>query len=413
MSLPVPSYEELSYDWGSSALPSSFRGVVDETIRDGLQVPFAPALSLEQKKCLIGLSGDSKVSDILIGTVGAADNDGDLVPLIEFSANVIQPWVLCRLRETDIQQLINIQDRAGVSVGLNLFIALSDLRRYVEGWDLEQIFSELESCLSLGGRHFSQIRVAFEDATRTHPETLARAQQIVIYGGATRLTIADTAGIATPLTVRRLFEFLKRERLTLKETKCALEWHGHNDRGLGIANTLESIQCGASYVHGTMMGVGERNGNAGLEVILLNLSLELKDRFNWAALRVYHDACKDLFADVLAESYPYFGENTFVTATGTHGAAIKKALDLHRPDLAARLYSPPSVLTGSCEPTILLSPLSGRRAVEALLYELGTAPDVALISELLSLARSENRTLSKNEVLDFLCARASSSILSG
>jgi 2-isopropylmalate synthase len=309
------------------------------------------------------------------------------------------------LRKSDIRQLIDIKNDTGAHVGLNLFIALSDLRHHVEGWHLEQVLSELQECLAFGRQYFGLVRVALEDATRTRPEVLAVAAHISATSGVTRFTIADTAGVATPVSTRRLFDFLLRECTYLKENAVAIEWHGHNDRGLGIANSIESIQSGAAFVHGTMLGVGERNGNAALDVLLLNYSLELKDRFNWTSLRAYHDACKKLFVEVLQESYPYFGQNTFATATGTHCAAIKKALEMRRADLASQLYSPPSVLSRTLEPMLLISPLSGRHSVEALLHELGVSDDPELVLRVLDFAKSANRTLSKAEVLEFMSTR--------
>ena len=129
--------------------------------------------------------------------------------------------------------------------------------------------------------------------------------------------------------------------------------HGHNDRGLAVANTLESILSGAHYVHGTMLGIGERNGNAALDTVLLNLSPH-ETRFRLDALVRYYEKARTLFEGLRLDSHPYLGANSFASGTGTHCAAIAKALDLGRSDLAKHLFSPPSYCNDTREIEMLI-----------------------------------------------------------
>jgi 2-isopropylmalate synthase len=391
-----PSLHELTHDWGNPRLPASFRGVVDETIRDGLQAPHAPALTLAQKLDLLSLSAACGISDIIIGNFSPYQGHKlDLISLARHCAGLsVQPWVLCRLLAEDIEELMELDRQCGGCLGLNVFIAMSDLRLYVEGWNTSEVFSNLSKCLALGRKHFRNIRVALEDAVRTKPDVLSEAIGIICSEGATRLTLADTAGVSTPASVRNLFRFVA----PLCSSALGLEWHGHNDRGLGDANSLESIQYGAHFVHGTMLGVGERNGNAALDILLLNHSLELEGRFNWNALAAYHSSCRQLFAGILDDRDPYFGKNTFATSTGTHCAAMTKALDMGRADLAMHLYSPPSVFSNSRRPSFLISPLSGRRCIKAVLEGLHLPSGDDIVSGILNTVRARGCTLSLAEL---------------
>jgi 2-isopropylmalate synthase len=394
------AYEELMHSWAEPACPDTFRGVVDETIRDGLQMPYLIPPDLATKLRLIDHMIASGISDVIVGMVQRDETEADLVALLRRcgrSVANIRPWVLARLDVTDLETLARLRDRAGIDVGANIFISLSPLRRFVEGWAEAELLRRLDRGLAFAGRHFAEMRVAFEDATRTPPGSLAAASRIAADHRVTRVVLADTAGIATPETVDRLFEFVRQGCPWLAAAGVAVEWHGHNDRGLAVANTLKSIACGAHYVHGTMLGIGERNGNAALDSVLLNLSPQI-GFIRWEAFFAYQRECQELFGHHLEGLYPFFGQYTFATGTGTHCAAVRKALLENRPDLAILLYSPPSVLSQGARPRFLLSPMSGRGAALALLEELGIEPSSSLVDEILSRVRRINATIDAAEL---------------
>ncbi len=396
----IPAYEELVHSWGDPVCPRTFRGVVDETIRDGLQMPYAPALSVAARCRLLDHMIATGISDVIVGMVQRKDAESDVVALLQHcrrSGAKIQTWILSRLDLTDLETLVRLRDRSGLDLGANVFVSLSPLRRFVERWEEEPQLQRLDEGLAFARRHFSQIRVAFEDATRTPPPSIARASRLVAEHRATRLVVADTAGVATPDGVARLFDFINTQCPWLARASVALEWHGHNDRGMAVANTLASIARGAHYAHGTMLGIGERNGNAALDTILLNLSMTI-DFIRWDALCAYQRECQSLFAEHFGGLYPFFGDYTFATATGTHCAAARKAIRRQRSDLAVLLFSPPSVLSKGARPRFLLSPMSGRAAALAMLEEMGLHPGDSLVEKLLVHIRQINRTVDSDEL---------------
>ena len=166
----TPLYEDLVHSWGEPICPSTFRGVVDETIRDGLQMPHAPALSIASRCRLLDHMMATGISDAIVGMIQCKDFEADLVGLLDHckrSGVRIQTWVLSRLKLADLETLAHIRDTAGLDVGANVFISLSPLRRFVEEWDEERLLDLLDESLGFAQKHFKQIRVALEDATRT------------------------------------------------------------------------------------------------------------------------------------------------------------------------------------------------------------------------------------------------------
>ncbi len=111
-----------------------------------------------------------------------------------------------------------------------------------------------------------------EDTTRAGPETLKALYGNAIRWGARRLCLADTVGHATPDGVRALVRFVKNEIIAPSGETVKLDWHGHRDRGFGLANCFAAIEAGADRVHGTALGIGERVGNAEMDLLLINLN---------------------------------------------------------------------------------------------------------------------------------------------
>src|SRR5262249_58070287 len=86
------------------------------------------------------------------------------------------------------------------------------------------------------------------------------------------LCLSDTVGHATPDGVRNLIGFTKNV-IAGTGVQVGIDWHGHNDRGLALENALWALEFGADRVHATALGIGERVGNAQMELVLLNLRL--------------------------------------------------------------------------------------------------------------------------------------------
>ncbi len=234
---------------------------------------------------------------------------------------------------------------------------------------------------------------------------LASLFKNAIEHGARRLCICDTVGHATPDGVRSLLGWVRGLIAGLgMEGQVGVDWHGHNDRGLGVVNALAAFRYGADRVHGTVLGVGERVGNAALDQILVNLRLlgtlpperDLRKLVELAQLvaRACHVP--------IPYNYPVLGSDAFRTATGVHAAAIIKAERKGDAFLADRIYSSvPAELFGRTQ-EIEIGPMSGESNVIYWLRRHGIDPDSQIVKKIFNLAKTTNRMLESSEILAFL-----------
>ena len=400
------AYEAICYDWEvNRSLPETFVGFVDETIRDGLQTPYCPQFDLNDRVTALCHMDECGFSDCILGMVGV--DDERISQLISYFGEhdvSVFPWLLCRVDQADISSAVSHFGQGGDKVGINLFLNLGPLRHLAESWDEDRLFDKFLSVLKIAKAGFGRIRIAFEDASRTHPRLIARAIAMTSGFGIERLTIADTCGTLSPSGVSN---FIDHVRIMLRDSNCRslLEWHGHNDRGMAVACSLAAIESGASYVHGTMLGIGERNGNAALDQIVANLGFLQPKICDWHALRNYHDFIAEKFQNNLFSAYPFFGKYSNATSTGTHSAAMFKAIRNNRPNLARILFSPISPIGVNTPPTFLVSHLTGRLGVTAALSERSLRCDDATVSRVLSFAKSVERTITNDELNLISCER--------
>jgi 2-isopropylmalate synthase len=110
-----------------------------------------------------------------------------------------------------------------------------------------------------------------EDTTRSTPDVLRVLFRAAVDAGAARLCLCDTVGCADPHGTTALVEFARRTLADAGASRVELDWHGHNDRGLALANALAAVRAGIDRVHGTALGVGERTGNTRIEHLLLSM----------------------------------------------------------------------------------------------------------------------------------------------
>lgn len=393
--------DDLIYRWQpiEHTIPS-FRGMVDETIRDGLQMPNCPEIELDFKIQSLDYMRQVGIEDVIIG-MWRADQSADLEVLLQPSTQqTIRAWMLCRCDLNDVRDLAQFKQRSQTEFGLNLFISLSNIRSFAEGWQLEECQRRLFACLELGCAHFQEIRVAFEDATRTAPEVIIDIAKRLIQFGVSRICLADTAGVAIPGLAHRLVSTLLTACPELRDGKVGLEWHGHNDRGMAVASSLEALAAGVHYIHGTMCGIGERNGNTPLDIVMMNLSEspQIANRYHWQNLTAYRALIWHRFSAALAQAYPYFGENSFASATGTHVAAMHKAIEMDREDVARQLFAPPSFFSSNRQLQFVVSHLTGQRGVIAALTDRKLDASTDNVRRIQTIAAQLRRPLTDEEL---------------
>lgn len=398
---------ELIYDWNEIGRKGRLipAGVTffDETLRDGLQNPSVADPSIESKLKLLHLMAKIGIHVADIGLPGSSKRAFDDVLRMcrEITDHRLPLRVACAGRTVvgDITPMIEISQRAGIPVEVYAFIGSSPIRQVAEEWDLEIIRKRSAEAIDAGVKGGLEVAYVTEDTTRSRPEMLAALFKTAIDHGASRLCLCDTVGHATPDGVRNLIAFT-RSIVAGTGAKVGIDWHGHNDRGLALENALWALEFGADRVHGTALGIGERVGNAQMELILLNLKLlGLLDHQDLTHLLEYcHTAAHAVGWDVPI-NYPLVGRDAFRTATGVHAAAIIKAEAKGDAWLADRIYSGvPAGMFGRKQ-EISVGYMSGASNVNYWLRQRKIEPSKELVDAILAKAKTTDHILADEEIL--------------
>lgn len=392
---------QLIHDWNAED-PAGFGQVqlVDETLRDGLQSPSALDPDLDTKLELVGLMEDLGIDSANVGLPGAGERARDhITRLAEAMRDLrITPNVACRTMITDIEPAAEIQQKIGAPVEVCAFIGSSPIRFYTENWELDRMVELSAEAVSFAVKEDMPVMFVTEDTTRAHPDTLRALYGAAIDAGAKRLCVCDTCGHVTPTGVRRLIAFVK----SIAEEKGAdvgIDWHGHRDRGLGLINALVAIEAGATRIHGTALGVGERAGNTEMDLLLVNLALTGWIDRDLTSLGAYVSKAAEAIGVPFPENYPVFGKDAFETATGVHAAAVVKAFRKGDSWLADRVYSGVPAGMFGLEQKILVGPMSGKSNVAWVLERNGVDPTDEAVQRVLEVAKGSSRNLTDEEVV--------------
>jgi 2-isopropylmalate synthase len=300
----------------------------------------------------------------------------------------------------DITPMIEVSQRAGLPIEVYAFIGSSPIRQYAEAWDVDLIAKRSTEAIDVAVKAGLPVAYVTEDTTRSRPDVLTTLFRAAIDHGATRLCLSDTVGHATPDGVRNLIQFTKNVIAGTGATNIGIDWHGHNDRGLALENALWALEFGADRVHGTALGIGERVGNAQMELILLNMKLlgQLEDQDLTRLLEYCETVARAVQWDIPI-NYPLVGRDAFRTATGVHAAAIIKAMQKGDAWLADRIYSGvPAGMFGRKQ-EICIGFMSGASNVNYWLNERGIQPSDALVTEILKAAKTKDHILTDDEVM--------------
>jgi isopropylmalate/homocitrate/citramalate synthase len=404
---------ELIHDWNT--LPGSFdystrQGVQlnDETLRDGLQSPSVTDPRIEDKIRLLHLMAELGIASADIGLPGAgpravADVEALAREIVQ-NRLPIEPNCAARTVRADIQPIVDISQRVGMAVEAATFIGSSPIRQYAEGWTLDRMLSATEDAVTFAVSNGLPVMYVTEDTTRANPEVLKRLYTTAIECGARRICLADTVGHATPYGVRQLVRFVQREVVAPSGEDVKIDWHGHRDRGLALPNCLAAIEEGAHRIHGTALGVGERCGNAEMDLLLVNLKLLGLHDWDLSRLNEYVRLAAEACHVPLVYNWPVFGEDAFRTGTGVHAAAIVKAEQKGDAWLADRVYSGVPAGWFGLSQRIDISHMSGISNVRYWLNAHGyDGADEGLANHVFEAAKECNRTFLDDEV-HALCA---------
>lgn len=393
--------DSLIYDWNQPDLRAAGRiQFDDETLRDGLQSPSVKDPSLAEKIELVQLMDALGIHTANVGLPGAGARAREHIQALarEMKGLRIRPNVACRTVVSDIAPVADMVQATGVPIEVCAFIGSSPIRQYAENWEIEQMVKLSRDAVEFAVKQGLPVMFVTEDTTRASPEHVRALYTTAIEAGAKRICVCDTCGHATPNGVKRLVTFVKSIVDGLG-VDVGIDWHGHRDRGMGLMNALAALEAGATRVHATALGIGERTGNVEMDLLLVNLRLLGLIQNDLSKLGRYVELASQATGVPVPLNYPVFGKDAFETATGVHAAAVIKAFKKGDHWLANRVYSGvPADLVG-LEQVIAVGPMSGKSNVTWFLEKHGVQPTEERVQKVLDLAKQTPRLLTEAEIL--------------
>jgi 2-isopropylmalate synthase len=403
----MPDGQKLVFDWNllDELEPLTNKRVLldDETLRDGLQSPTVSDPPIDDKIHLLHLMEELGIQMLDIGLPGAGPRAyADSLALaheIARSRLSIRPNCAARTTIQDIDPILDIAEKTGVTIDAATFLGSSMIRQYVENWTMDDLMRRTEQAVAYAIHRGVPVMYVTEDTTRAFPETIKRLYTTAINYGARHIVLTDTVGHATPAGARALVRFVIDEVVRPSGQDILISWHGHNDRGLSVMNSLAAVQAGADVIHGCALGIGERVGNTPMDQVLVNLKLLGAIDHDLLKLKEYCETASRACRVPIPPGYPVFGSDAFRTATGVHAAAVIKAFKKGDAELADTVYSGvPSHLFG-LEQIIDIGPMSGKSNVIYWLEKRGIQATDERVTAIYNKAKQSDRLLTTEEVL--------------
>ena len=400
------SLAELVYDWNTVdpelTLPNRHIGFDDETLRDGLQSPSVSEPPVEQKIELLHLMDALGIDTADIGLPGAGGTHAAGVELmareIAEKKLKIRPNCAARTHRNDILPIVEISQRVGIPIEACTFIGSSAIRFFAEDWTLDKLLKLTEDAVSFAVSEGVPVMDVTEDTTRAHPETIRALYTTAIRCGAKAVCVCDTVGHSTPDGARSVVRFVK-DIIEQQGGNIRLDWHGHQDRGLGVINSIAAIQGGADQVHGSALGIGERVGNTPMDQLLVNLKLMGWIQNDLTRLGEYCEVASQACRWDIPYNYPVFGRDAFRTATGVHAAAVIKSYRKGDRELADLVYSGVPAAQFGLEQVVEIGPMSGKSNVIYWLEKRGIEANDDRVSRIYDRAKQASAVLADDEIM--------------
>jgi 2-isopropylmalate synthase len=403
------SVDELVYDWNTidPALirPDRHIGFDDETLRDGLQSPSVSEPPVEQKIELLHLMDALGIDTADIGLPGAGGTHAAGVELmareIADKKLKIRPNCAARTHRNDIMPIVEISQRVGIPIEACTFIGSSAIRFFAEDWTLDKLLKLTEEAVTLAVSEGVPVMYVTEDTTRANPDTIRALYTTAIRCGAKAVCVCDTVGHSTPDGARSVVRFVK-DIIEEQGGGIRLDWHGHQDRGLGVINSIAAIQGGADQLHGSALGMGERVGNTPMDQLLVNLKLLGWIDNDLSRLGEYCSVASKACGWPIPHNYPVFGRDAFRTATGVHAAAVIKSYKKGDRKLADLVYSGVPAAEFGLEQVVEIGPMSGKSNVIYWLERRGIEPSNERVGRIYDRAKQASAVLADDEIMQLV-----------
>ena len=366
--------------------PSGPVGLYDTTLRDGEQtvgVVLTPKDKLEIARAL----DDAGIDRIEAGFPRVSEEDAAAIRLIVEAGLRAEIWGFARAVPADVEALVELGVRAAV-----IESPISDLKLAALGVSREKMLERIAAAVSFATRNGITVAFFGVDSTRADLEFYRQAYSTAVEAGATEVVAVDTIGVATPEAAAYLVA------RTIEWVDVPVHWHGHNDFGLATAAAAAAVQAGATWIHGTVNGMGERAGNANLLEVALALEAlyGIGTRLDLTKARSVANLVQKRSGYALEPWKPLTGRNLFTRESGA---------------VASQFHDPPSIepyaseLVGA-DRSIVLGKKSGLDSIRLKASELGLeVPEErypALLAQVKGLGVKKRRLVSDDEFRDFV-----------
>lgn len=373
----------------------------DETLRDGLQSPSVRTPGIDEKIEILRRMDGLGIDTADIGLPGAgphvARDVERLARAIGEGRLSIRANCAARTLVADIKPIADIVQRTGVPIECCTFIGSSPIRQYAEGWTIEYLRKATEEALAFAAKEGLTTTYVTEDTTRADPQSLRLLFTTAVRAGVKRLCVADTVGHSTPNGAKAVVAFVKSVIAELG-ADVGIDWHGHRDRGFGVASSLAALEAGATRLHGAALGIGERCGNTPIDLLMVNLVMMGYRDNDLTGLPAYCEAVARVCDVRIPPNYPVIGADAFRTATGVHAAAVVKAFRKGDRALMDAVYAAvPASLVGRHQ-AIEVGPMSGRSNVVFWLESRGLPSTDEIVDRVFAAAKASNRTLTHDQI---------------
>ncbi|MFL6067237.1 MAG: homoaconitate hydratase, partial [Gaiellaceae bacterium] len=239
--------------------PRRHVGLYDTTLRDGEQA-VGVALDPEQKLEIARLLDALGIDRIEAGFPRVSADDANAIRLVADAGLKAEIWGFSRAVPADVEALIELGLRHSV-----IEAPVSDLKLAAYGVEPDVMLERIRKAVTFAVEHDITVAYFGVDGTRAEPSFLERVYTTAVEAGAREAVVVDTLGVATPEAAAYLVEQVA------SWVDVPIHWHGHNDFGLATAAAVAAVQAGATWIHGTINGMGERAGNASLPEVALAL----------------------------------------------------------------------------------------------------------------------------------------------